>query len=162
MLSISPKMQPLSNVSEREDWKISTREYEPFKVPREALPTWAWSIYTPPFCYQLLCQKRVPRGLSAMPSRTVRVWIPTVKTWSQRLSELPIAPGGLSARTPRTVYQGLADRLRVGRGPSGRTSRAVHRSVRFEVNFRLSAMDPTVCPPGSNFFSKNFTRNLRY
>jgi hypothetical protein len=73
MLSISPKMQPLSKVSEREEGESSTMEYEPFKVPREALPARAWSIYTPPSRYWSLCQKRVPRGLSAMASRTVRV-----------------------------------------------------------------------------------------
>jgi hypothetical protein len=42
-------MQPLSQVSEREERESSIREYEPFKVPREALPTQAWSILYSPF-----------------------------------------------------------------------------------------------------------------
>jgi hypothetical protein len=102
--------------------------------------------------------KRVPHGLSAMPSRTVRVWIPTVKTWRQLLSELPVAPGGLSAMTPRTVHHGLTDRPRVGRRPSAQTSRVAHNSVCFEVNFKLSALDPWTVLPEAIFSWKTFPK----
>jgi hypothetical protein len=89
-----------------------------------------------------------------MPSQTVRIWISTVKTWSQRLSELPIEPDGLSTRTAQTVHQGLADRPRVGHGSSTRSTRAVHHSVCFEVNFRTSAVDPRTVRPGATFLEK--------
>jgi hypothetical protein len=103
MLSISLKIQPLSNVSEREEWESSTREYEPFKVPREALPNRAWSIYTllhvtsryVKNAYLADCS-RCPHGLSAFEFQQK-------KMRSQLLSEVPVGPGGLSARTPRTI-----------------------------------------------------------
>jgi hypothetical protein len=64
-------------------------------------------------------------------SRTVRVWIPMVKTRSQQMSEVPVGSGRLSARTPQTVRLGPADCLRAGRAPSARSTRATHRSVWF-------------------------------
>jgi hypothetical protein len=136
-------------------------EYEPFKVPRAALPTRAWSIYTPlPITSRYVKNAyhadypRWPHGLSAMASRTLRVWIPTVKMRSQLLSELLVGSGGLSARTPRTVLQGIADRLWVGCGPSARSTRATHHTVCFEVNFGLSSMDPRTVRPKQIFLEK--------
>jgi hypothetical protein len=70
------------------------------------------------------------------------------------LSELPVGPGGLSARTPRTVRQGLVDRLRVGRRPSARSTRAAHHIVCFQVNFGLSAVDPRTVRPNKIFLEK--------
>jgi hypothetical protein len=144
-------MQPLSQVSEREERESSTSEYEPFKVPREALPTRAWSIYNPPSRYKPLCEKCVPCGLSAMPSRIVRVWIPTVKTRSQRLSKVPVGradsppgPREQFAWATRIVHGYAADRspgppelhtvlsgFEVNNGPSASNP----RTVRLEANF---------------------------
>jgi hypothetical protein len=65
-----------------------------------------------------------------------------------------VGPDGLSARTPRAVRQGLADRLRVGRGPSARSTRAAHRSICFEVNFGLSVEDSQTVRPNEFFLEK--------
>jgi hypothetical protein len=40
-------MQPLSQVSEREERESSTREYEPFKVPRETPTPDMEYLYSP-------------------------------------------------------------------------------------------------------------------
>jgi hypothetical protein len=90
-----------------------------------------------------------------MPSGTIRVWIPTVKTWSQRLSEMPIGPGGLSARTSRTVRLGPADCSPGNRGPSAWSTRAAHVLSSVKVNNGPSAVD---YPPGSAFSRKNFAK----
>jgi hypothetical protein len=89
-----------------------------------------------------------------MTSRTVCVWIPTIKTRSQLLSEMLVGPGGLSARTPRTVHEGHADRPMVGRGPSARSTRAAHRSVWNEVNFGPFTEDPRTVRPKKIFLEK--------
>jgi hypothetical protein len=90
-------------------------------------------LYSPPR-YWPLWVKRVPRRLSAMPSRTVRVWIPTVKTRSQRLAELAVGPGEPSARTPWTIRLGPADCPQVGRGPSARSTELHPVLLGFEEN----------------------------
>jgi hypothetical protein len=127
MLSVSPKMQPLRKVSKREEWESSTREYEPFKVPREALPTRAWSIYTP---FPLLAVMSKTRT-----SRTVRDGLtdcPRLNSNGKKheVKDCQSCPLHQAGRPPGP------------RGPSAWTSRAAHRSVWFEVNFRLSAVDP--------------------
>jgi hypothetical protein len=91
-------------------------------------------------------------------SRIVRVWIPTIKTQSQWLSEWPVGPGGLSTRTLRTVRQGLTDRPRVGHRPSAWSSWAAHGSVWFEVNFGLSALDPRTVRSEVIFSQKTFPK----
>jgi hypothetical protein len=83
-------MQPLSQVSEREERESSTREYISFKVPREPLQPWAWSIYTP-----------LSRGKNAK-STAVRRPLGRV--------DCPPGPRGLSTWAPRTVRGQAADR----------------------------------------------------
>jgi hypothetical protein len=111
------------------------------------LPPRTWSIYTPPSHYLPLREKRVPRGLSSMPSRIVHIWIPTVKkrevNGCQRCplgwADCPPGPHGLSAWASRNVCGQAADR------PPGPPE--LHTVMfGFEVNNGPSSQDPrTVC-----------------
>jgi hypothetical protein len=93
-----------------------------------------------------------------MPSRAVRILIPTVKTRSQRLSGVAVGPGGLSTRTPRTICVGPADRPWVDRGPSARSTE-LH-----SVLLRMMDLSPGVggLSAWKRIFSKTFAKNLRY
>jgi hypothetical protein len=123
MLSISQRMQPQSKVSEeRESSRMSN---EPLKVPRETPQSCGWSINTPTTRNKPLCQKRVPHGLSAMTSWTVRDDLMDcpclnssvknakstavrVACWAGRTvrqdpADYPLGPRGLSAGSPQIV-----------------------------------------------------------
>jgi hypothetical protein len=74
---------------------------------------------------------------SAMPSRTVRVWIPTVKMRSQRLAKLTVGPGGPSARTPwivRPVHRAAPCSVK-NNGPSAWGLRTVRLEAHFLEKF---------------------------
>jgi hypothetical protein len=130
-------MQPLSQVCEREEWESSAREYEPFKVPREALPTRAWSIYTP---FPLLAVMSKMRT-----SRTVR----------NALADCPrLNSNGKNAKS--TAVKGVCwARRTVRQDPADALSTRAHPVLSsFEVNNGPSALDPrTVCPE-ANFVEK--------
>jgi hypothetical protein len=112
---------------------------------KRASPTSAMEYICPSFPLLAVMGKTVPRG-PAMPSRTVLIWIPTVKTRSQRLSEVVVGLGGLSARTPRTVRVGPADGPREDRGPSTRSTELHAVLFGFEENNGPPAWGPrTVC-----------------
>jgi hypothetical protein len=99
-------------------------------------------------------KKCVPRGLSVMPSQTVRVWIPTVKTRSQWLLEWPVGLGGLSARTPRNFLLGRRTVCgkAVDRPPGPPELHTVLSS--FEVNYGPSAVDPRTVHSEAIFLEK--------
>jgi hypothetical protein len=158
-LSISQRMQPLSQVSERERGE---REFYKgvwtFQSAKRASPTPGMEyIYS---LFPLLAVMGKTRT-----SRTVRVWIPTVKTRSQRLAELavgladrPPGPCGPSAWAPRTDRLGSADCPRAGRGPSAR-SIELH-PVLLRITDRLPGVRGLSA--WKRIFSKTFAKKLRY
>jgi hypothetical protein len=136
-------MKPLSQVSEREERESSTREYRPFKVPREALQPRAWSIYYP---FPLLAVMGKTRT-----SRTVRDALADCPHLNSNGKIAKSTAGRTDRWAGRTVRQDPAD------CPLGPTDcpRAVHRAAPCSVkNNRLSAW--------KRIFSKTFAKKLRY
>jgi hypothetical protein len=97
---------------------------------------------------------------SQMPSRTVRVWIPTVKTWSQLLAEVSVGPAdwppgtrGLSAWDPRAVRGKAADCLPCS--PESTPFCLVSRSITDRPPYTRGLSD---CPHRSEFSQKTLPK----
>jgi hypothetical protein len=92
-----------------------------------------------------------------MPSRTVRIGIPMVKTRSQRLVRLTVGPGGPSAKATRTVRLGHADCPRAAQGPSARSTE------QHPILKRIMDRPPRICEQSARkrIFSKTFAKKCQ-
>jgi hypothetical protein len=127
-------------VSEREERESSTREYGPFKVPREALQPLAWSTNTP---------------LPVTSRYGQNVYLADCPRLNSNGKNAKSTTGGTHRWVGRTVRQGHADRPPGPRGLSAerpRTVRLVPRAAPCSVkNNRPSAWGPRTVHPEAHF-----------
>jgi hypothetical protein len=111
-------MQPLSQVSEREERESSTREYGPFKVPRGTLQHRVWSIIYSPFPLLAVMGK-------TRTSRTVRDALADCPRLNSNSKNAKSTAGRTDRWAGRTVRQDPADRPPGPRGSSAWDLRTV-------------------------------------
>jgi hypothetical protein len=154
-------MQPLSQVSEREERESSTREYRPFKVPRR-LSNPGLGVYILPLpvtsrygqnAYLADCP-RCPRELSAFEFQRSKREVNGWQGWPLGRADRPPGPRGPSAWAPRTVREQAADH------PPGPPSCTLFCSVLKRITDR--PQEARGLSAWKRIFSKTFAKNLIY